>query len=308
MKNIPHAIQYQGSKRNLAPEILRYVPRRVDQLVEPFAGSAAISVAAAARGMAKTYAINDLNQPLVELLRLIIEHPVETAAFYERLWSKQHADSLAHYYKVREDFNRTQDPRLFLYLLARCVKGSVRYNSDGFFNQSPDKRRHGTGPDTMRSNIFGVSALLKGKTHFSSLDYREILSKTKKSDLVYMDPPYQGVCGERDSRYFSGISHNDFVDSLKDMDSRGIAYIVSYDGRRGDKVFGELLPEALGLTRVELAAGRSSQSTLLGRAELTFESLYLSRSLADGFGTLTTAWSDSTTQQYVLLESRARYA
>lgn len=273
MKNIPHAIQYQGSKRNLAPEILRYVPRRVDQLIEPFAGSAAISVAAAARGMAKTYAINDLNQPLVELLRLIIEHPVETAAFYERLWSKQHADSLVHYYKVREDFNRAQDPRLFLYLLARCVKGSVRYNSDGFFNQSPDKRRHGTRPDTMRSNIFGVSALLKGKTHFSSLDYREILSKTKKSDLVYMDPPYQGVCGERDSRYFSGISHNDFVDSLKDMDSRGIAYIVSYDGRRGDKVFGELLPEALGLTRVELAAGRSSQSTLLGRAELTFESL-----------------------------------
>lgn len=308
MKNIPHVIQYQGSKRNLAPEILRYVPSRVDQLVEPFAGSAAISVAAAARGMAKTYAINDLNQPLVELLRLIIEHPVETAAFYECLWSKQHADSLAHYYKVREDFNRTQDPRLFLYLLARCVKGSVRYNSDGFFNQSPDKRRHGTRPDTMRSNIFGVSALLKGKTHFSSLDYREVLSKTKKSDLVYMDPPYQGVCGERDSRYFSGILHNDFVDSLKDMDSRGIAYIVSYDGRRGDKVFGELLPEALGLTRVELAAGRSSQSTLLGRAELTFESLYLSRSLADGFGTLTTACSDSTTQQYVLLESRARYA
>lgn len=308
MKNIPHVIQYQGSKRNLAPEILRYVPSRVDQLVEPFAGSAAISVAAAARGMAKTYAINDLNQPLVELLRLIIEHPVETAAFYECLWSKQHADSLAHYYKVREDFNRTQDPRLFLYLLARCVKGSVRYNSDGFFNQSPDKRRHGTRPDTMRSNIFGVSALLKGKTHFSSLDYREVLSKTKKSDLVYMDPPYQGVCGERDSRYFSGILHNDFVDSLKDIDSRGIAYIVSYDGRRGDKVFGELLPEALGLTRVELAAGRSSQSTLLGRAELTFESLYLSRSLADGFGTLTTACSDSTTQQYVLLESRARYA
>lgn len=310
MKNIPHAIQYQGSKRNLAPEILRYVPMRVDRLVEPFAGSAAISVAAAARGMAKTYAINDLNQPLVELLRLIIEHPVETAAFYEHLWSEQHADSLAHYYKVREDFNRTQDPRLFLYLLARCVKGSVRYNSDGFFNQSPDKRRHGTRPDTMRSNIFGVSALLKGKTHFSSLDYREILSKTKKSDLVYYiwTRLIKACVVKEIPVIFREFRTMILSISLKDMDSRGIAYIVSYDGRRGDKVFGELLPEALGLTRVELAAGRSSQSTLLGRAELTFESLYLSRSLANGFGALTTACSASTTQQYVLLEPSARYA
>ncbi|MHB9102180.1 MAG: Dam family site-specific DNA-(adenine-N6)-methyltransferase [Sulfuricella sp.] len=308
MRSIPHAIQYQGSKRNLAPAILRYVSGSVDKLVEPFAGSAAISVAAAARGMAKTYSINDLNRPLVELLRLIIEHPLETASFYECLWNEQHDDSVAHYYKVREDFNRTQDPRLFLYLLARCVKGSVRYNSDGLFNQSPDKRRHGTRPSTMRTNIFGVSALLKGKAVFSSLDYRDVLAKAGKADLVYMDPPYQGVCGERDSRYFSGISHDDFVGALKDLNSRGVAYIVSYDGRRGDKVFGELLPASLGLTRVELEAGRSSQSTLLGRDELTFESLYLSHDLTKGLASLSTGYSRPNAKQYVLLEPSARYA
>lgn len=128
MKSIPHPIQYQGSKRNLAAVILRYVPKDVDCLIEPFAGSAAISIAAAARQMAKTYLVNDLNKPLAELLRLIVEFPVETALFYEQVWSAQHDDSIEHFYQVREDFNRTQDPRLFLYLLARCVKGSVRYN------------------------------------------------------------------------------------------------------------------------------------------------------------------------------------
>ncbi len=85
--------------------------------------------------MAKTYLVNDLNKPLAELLRLIVEFPVETALFYEQVWNAQHDDSIEHYYRVREDFNRTQDPRLFLYLLARCVKGSVRYNSNGLFNQ-----------------------------------------------------------------------------------------------------------------------------------------------------------------------------
>lgn len=308
MKSIPHPIQYQGSKRNLAPVILCYVPKNVDCLIEPFAGSAAISVAAAARQMAKTYMVNDLNKPLAELLRLIVECPVETASFYEHVWNEQHGDSIDHYYKIREDFNRTQDPRLFLYLLTRCVKGSVRYNANGLFNQSPDKRRFGTRPETMRANIFGVSALLKGKTKFSSLDYRDVLATAKTTDLIYMDPPYQGVCGDRDSRYFSGINHGDFVAALKKLNSRRISYIISYDGRRGDKTFGELLPVALNLTHIELEAGRSSQATLLGRDEVTYESLYLSQALTNKLAHKPADYHQPHAQQYALLEPSARYA
>ena len=59
-------------------------------------------------------------------------------------------DALEHFYTVREKFNRTQEPQLFLYLLARCIKGAVRYNNEGMFNQSPDKRCLGTRPETMR--------------------------------------------------------------------------------------------------------------------------------------------------------------
>jgi DNA adenine methylase len=279
MKTIPHPIQYQGSKRNLASVILGYVPPKVGCLIEPFAGSAAISIAAAVRQLASSHLINDLNKPLVELLKLMVEHPVETAAFYEQTWQGQHGDSPAHYYQMRDRFNRTQDPRLFLYLLARCVKGAVRYNADGLFNQSPDKRRMGTRPATMRSNILGVSSLLQGKSRFSSLDYRVVLDQAVVGDLVYMDPPYQGVCGERDSRYFSGIDHQEFVLALEGLNARGISYIVSYDGRRGNKTFGESLPSYLELSHVELDAGRSSQSTLLGRDERTYESLYLSSAL-----------------------------
>ena len=280
MKNIPHPIQYQGSKRNLASVILGYFPKDVDRLVEPFAGSAAISIAAAARQLAVRYAINDVNKPLVELLRLIVEQPTATADYYEQIWNGQiETDSPSHYYQIRDAFNSSQDPRLFLYLLARCVKGAVRYNADGLFNQSPDKRRKGTRPVTMRNNISGVSALLKGHSVFSALDYRDVLKTVTVDDLVYMDPPYQGVCGEHDSRYFSGINHHEFVLALEALNERRIAYVVSYDGRRGDKVFGAVLPTYLELSRIELSAGRSSQSTLLGRDEITYESLYLSPAL-----------------------------
>lgn len=281
MKNIPHPIQYQGSKRHLASAILGYFPAGVARLVEPFAGSAALSIAAAATQRAERFWVNDLNAPLVNLLQLMVEQPAETAAFYADVWQGQHEerDSPSHYYRIRDAFNRSQDPRLFLYLLARCVKGAVRYNADGLFNQSPDKRRKGTRPATMGGNILGVSGLLQGKSRFSSLDYRVVLQEVTGDDLVYMDPPYQGVCGERDSRYLSGIDHQAFVQVLEGLNERGIAYLVSYDGRRGDKHFGAGLPAYLELSHIELAAGRSSQSTLLGRDEKTYESLYLSPAL-----------------------------
>ena len=152
------------------------MPSKFQRLVEPFAGTVAISIACAVKGKAKTYWANDLNKPLADLLALIINRPAEIANYYETIWNQQHDDSSEHYYRIREDFNRTNDPGLFLYLLARCAKGSVRYNADGLFNQSPDKRRHGTRPITMRENIFGVSALLKGKTVISSIDYKDVLS------------------------------------------------------------------------------------------------------------------------------------
>ena len=89
---IPHPIPYQGSKRNLATDILRYFPERVMTLIEPFAGSAAITLAAAARGLAARYVINDLNKPLVDLWRAIVDSPEKLARQYESLWRAQHED------------------------------------------------------------------------------------------------------------------------------------------------------------------------------------------------------------------------
>lgn len=278
MQRVPHPVQYQGSKRQLASAILRYVPARTARLIEPFAGSAAMSIASAVQKKSAAYWVNDLNQPLAQLLQLMVETPEQIAADYAQIWQAQHGND-NHYYQVRQDFNRTHSPALFLYLLARCVKGAVRYNGQGEFNQSHDKRRCGTKPDTMRANILGVSALLKGRAKFSAQDYRAVLDEAQKSDVVYLDPPYQGVCGERDARYFSGIAHDDFVTALDELNQRDIAYIVSYDGRRGEKIFGEPLPDFLDLRHVELNAGRSSQATLLGKDETTIESLYFSRAL-----------------------------
>ncbi|GHU43515.1 hypothetical protein AGMMS50289_10070 [Betaproteobacteria bacterium] len=281
---IPQPFQYQGSKRALAATILRHLPSRMERLVEPFAGSAALSIACAAECRASRYWLNDCNQPLAELLQQIINQPESVAGFYQSLWRDQPDGALAHYYQVREDFNRTHDPLLLLYLLARCVKGSVRYNADGLFNQSPDKRRLGTRPQTMRGNLIAVSMLLRGRSLVTARDYREVLADCQPADIVYMDPPYQGVCGERDARYFSSIAYDDFVVALAQLNDRGIRFLVSYDGCLGGQSYGKTLPDALDLSHIKIEAGRSSQATLLGRADMTIESLYISRALADEAG------------------------
>jgi len=209
----------------------------------------------------------------------IINHPERIAANYEKLWNEQLGQERDFYKLVRDKFNATQRADYFLYLLARCVKASIRYNSNGEFNQSPDNRRKGRNPINMRQNILNVSRLLKSRIKINSLDYQEVLRQSTKHDLVYMDPPYQGTCGNRDSRYYAGIDFPEFVSALRDLVEREISFIISYDGRTGDKMHGELLPEALNLHRIEVNVGRSSQATLLGRDHVSYESLYLSPAL-----------------------------
>ncbi len=239
----------------------------------------------------------------MDLWRAIIETPELISAQYESLWQKQLADPRKFYDRVRDEFNLTGRSDLFMYLLARCVKGSVRYNSQGEFNQSPDNRRKGMRPKTMKLQILSVSYFLKGKTTISSVNYRDILEKVTNKDLVYMDPPYQGVCGNRDTRYLQSVQFCEFVEALNSLNKNGIRYIVSYDGRTGDKTHGRKLPDDLNLTLIELYAGRSSQATLLGRDAVTIESLYLSSSLVNELVNVPIVYKYTRGEQLCLMES-----
>jgi DNA adenine methylase len=278
---LPHPIPYQGSKRNLADQILRFFPDNFDRLVEPFAGSAAMTIASAFYFKANRFVINDINEPLINLWENIIENPKSIIKHYHDIWHGQHGNEEESYYQIRERFNDTKQPEYLLFLLAKCVKAAVRYNAQGQFNQSPDKRRLGRNPQMMRDDILRVSQLLKGKTECYSQDYQNILDLATDNDLVYMDPPYQGTGVNGGFNYAGNIEFDNFIVSLFDLNNRNVPFILSYDGRTGSKTYGNPLPENLNLTKIEINAGRSSQATLLNRNEITFEALYLSPALID---------------------------
>lgn len=276
---LPHPIPYQGSKRNLADQILRFYPDEFERLIEPFAGSAAITIASAYYFKANHFVLNDINEPLTRLWDVIIHNPKSIIKSYHDIWYGQHGNEEEYYYQIREKFNETRKPQFLLFLLAKCVKAAVRYNSQGGFNQSPDKRRLGRNPIMMRDDIMRVSQLLKGKTEIYSTDYSTIFDLATKDDLIYLDPPYQGTGLNGGFNYSGNIKYDDFVVSLFELNNRAIPYILSFDGRTGAKTFGNPLPEKLNLTKIEINAGRSSQATLLNRKEITFEAVYLSEAL-----------------------------
>ena len=276
---LPHPIPYQGSKRNIADRILRYFPDEFHRLIEPFAGSAAISIASAFYYKANKFIINDINEPLILMWDEIINNPTQIIKKYYDIWNGQIGNEEAYYYHIRTKFNDTKSPEYLLFLLAKCVKAAVRYNAVGEFNQSPDKRRLGRNPQMMREDILQVSHLLKNKVELYSTDYSEILDKATEYDLVYMDPPYQGTGVNGGFNYAGNIDFDDFILSLFNLNKREVPFILSFDGRTENKTYGRPLPDELNLTKIEINAGRSTQATLLNRKEYTYEAIYLSESL-----------------------------
>lgn len=274
--SIPHPIPYQGSKRRLAPQIQRCLPAGIDRFYEPFAGSAAMSLYMARRELARRFVIADCLPPMIELWQSIVERPEKIASAYARLWSGQQQADESYYYRIRDRYNRLQDPTDLLYLICRCVKNSIRFNSAGQFTQSVDRRRLGTRPDGMGRSLAGASLLLRGRSEFRCGDWRDTTADACGPDFIYLDPPYMGTTIGRDKRYRQQLPQADLVTGLEHYNRQGLRFAVSYDGLTGTRDYGPPLPATLGLRRLLIDAGWSTQATLHGRSERTYESLYLS--------------------------------
>ena len=135
-------------------------------------------------------------------------------------------------------------------------------------------------PSKMRGHIQRSYKLLEGRADAVCADYGDLLEQATSSDLVYMDPPYQGVTG-RDPRYFEQLNFQRLVDNLERLNCRSVPYLLSFDGTCGTRQYGKNLPKELKLTRIWVHR-KIFASALNGRIEETTESVYLSPGLGSG--------------------------
>lgn len=194
------------------------------------------------------------------------------AEAYRIRWQRLQDDGYLVYYEIRDEFNKNHAPEDLLFLSRTCVNGLIRFNGDGEFNNSLHHTRPGIEPSRLKKIIIDWSQHIQAADFFAQ-DYRETTKSAHEGDLVYLDPPYFHTKG----RYYGTIDYDDFLKYLSDLNARGIKFMLSFDGIRGDENYTVNLQEGLYKRHVFIPSGNSSFKKVMDKQSLqVLESLYLS--------------------------------
>ena len=260
-------IKWSGSKRSQSTKIKEYLPAKFNRYFEPFIG-----------GGSMLYAINppqavcgDICVPLIDLWNEIKNNPIELSEAYKARWTRLQTEGYQAYYSIRDDFNKAHSPQDLLFLSRTCVNGLIRFNTNGDFNNSLHHTRPGISPDKLKEIIVDWSKHIQG-TEFIAADYTDTTRTARANDLIYLDPPYFHTKG----RYYGTIDFDAFLVYLAQLNSKGVKYMLSFDGIRGEDDFTVELPKELYKRHELIPSGSSSFIKVMGKENIqVVESLYL---------------------------------
>ncbi len=188
-------VKWAGGKRKLAPLLIETFPEDFDpekhRYFEPFIGGGALMFALGnPEGKivipGKNLYINDLNPELTNTYEVIRDSVSALVKELEKLSTKINEKT---FYEIRQTVPRGKVARAarFIYLNKTCFNGLWRVNSKGEFNVPFGKSKN---PSLfIEENLRACSRRLKGSV-ITNESFEKAVSKARKGDLVYFDPPY----------------------------------------------------------------------------------------------------------------------
>ena len=264
---IKPVIKWSGSKRSQSAKIKSFLPESYKTYYEPFIGGGSMLYALTP----EKSICGDICKPLIDLQTEIRDNPRALAEGYRERWVRLQEEGYTAYYEIRDDFNRDRSPYDLMFLSRTCVNGLIRFNDKGEFNNSLHYSRKGINPNTLEGIIFDWSEHIRS-TEFIAADYTVTTSSAKAGDIVYLDPPYFHTKG----RYFGTIDFDRFLEYLEDLNRRGIKYLLSFDGKRGEEDYTVDLPKELYKRHEFIPSGNSTFKKVIDKeTEKVLESLYL---------------------------------
>lgn len=264
---IKPVIKWSGSKRSQSAKIKSFFPESNGTYYEPFIGGGSMLYALSP----ERSICGDICKPLIALWTEIRDNPSALAEGYRTRWTRLQEEGYTAYYEIRDDFNRGRSPYDLMFLSRTCVNGLIRFNDKGEFNNSLHYSRKGINPDTLEKIIADWSEHIHN-TEFIADDYTVTTSSAKAGDIVYLDPPYFHTKG----RYFGTIDFERFLEYLEDLNRRGIKYLLSFDGKRGEEDYTVDLPKELYKRHEFIPSGNSTFKKVIDKeTEKVLESLYL---------------------------------
>ena len=187
-------VKWVGGKRQLIPELLKYIPKNFNNYFEPFVGGGALFFELYNLGILKNKKVFlfDINEELINAYKIIRDYPNELIEKLKEFKSKHNKE---FYYQIRE-LDRTNNYKKlnniikaarFIYLNKTCFNGLYRVNKKGYFNVPMGKYK--TPKILDENNILLVSEALQN-TIIKHCDYKKVLEYAQKEDFIYFDPPY----------------------------------------------------------------------------------------------------------------------
>ncbi|OHD12001.1 MAG: DNA methyltransferase [Spirochaetes bacterium GWD1_27_9] len=198
-------LKWAGGKRQLMPEIKKYIPHKFNTYYEPFLGGGAVLFDL----QPKNAIINDSSTELINCYKVIKTNINDLIEDLEK-----HKNDEDYYYHTR-DLDRKEDYKnlsnvekasRIIYLNRTCFNGLFRVNSQGQFNVPFGKYPN---PKILNESVLkAVSSYLnENNIEILNNDFEEVLKHAKKEDFVYLDPPYDPLS---DTSSFTGYDLNKF--------------------------------------------------------------------------------------------------
>lgn len=223
-------LKWAGGKRQLLPEIRKYIPKKINTYYEPFLGAGAVLFDI----QPKKAVINDINTELINTYIAIRDHVDELINDL-----KKHKNEKEYFYAIRDLDRKKEFKKLSLverasriiYLNKTCFNGLFRVNSQGHFNVPFGKYKN---PQIVNEIVLRAvhNYLNSNDITILNVDFEKAVENAKKGDFIYFDPPYDPVS---DTSSFTGYSLYGFDkddqirlrDLFVELDKRGCKVLLS---------------------------------------------------------------------------------
>jgi len=262
-------LKWVGGKRQVIPQIKKYIPGNYCRYFEPFVGGGALFFNLKTK---KAY-LNDINKILISAYKNIKNHPYEIIDKLDELqkvfYKKNHEERKKYYYKIRYAFNNLKSDSFLktsymIFLNKTCYNGMYRENLKRKFNVPFGRYKNPKILD--KENILAVSKLLTNAI-ITSCSFEKAVEKAKKGDFIYFDPPYHPLSITSN---FTNYSNSGFTkenqrklrDVFEDLDNRGCFVMLS---NSDTKFIGEIYK---GYTQKKVTTGRLISCKAAGRGKI----------------------------------------
>jgi len=230
-KLVAPVVKWVGGKRQLLPELEKYIPENISTYYEPFVGGGAVLF----HIQPEKAVVSDINEELINLY-MVIKNNVEE--LIEDL--KKHKNTSDYFYMIREldrkadiysKLTKVERASRIHYLNKTCYNGLFRVNILGQFNSPFGNYKN---PNIINEiTIRAVNKYLnEAEIELKCCDYGEILGDITKGAFVYLDPPYDPVSSSANfTGYVKGRFNKDEQSRLKSvcdkLTSKGVRFLLS---------------------------------------------------------------------------------